>query len=170
MYNILVGLLCILIVANTKAADKPINESQFKGELARRGYGAEMSIVDAVAEFNTRAMASEIGKAERPLTESEVLAALMIAEPRGRLRTKGEDKSWIGFAKKKVLPRGAYLMFQTSEIFENPINAGSLEVKMWSISIVFGLDKNPPKSGTWDPNVRLVELPVRLQVLDLGRY
>jgi hypothetical protein len=168
MKTFLVAVLYTLSFVVANAEDKKVEEEQ--RELGRRGYAAEIRIADAVAEFNNRVKGLEGAKTEHPLTEAEVLAALIISEPRGRLRTEHEDKDWTEFAKKKVLPRGAYLMLQGGEIFDNPFGPGSSEVKMWSILIVFGLGKNPPTKYVWDPDIHLVQLPVRYQVLGFGDY
>ena len=136
-------------------------------EPHRRGYASEIPITLAVAEFNDRAALSEIGKKQRPLTEVEIVAALLVSEPDGRRRTDKEDKQWLASGAKKVLPKGAYIRFQTAQVFSALSGGGRTEVVMWAIWLEFGLNQNLARSGAWDTRVQVVQLPVRYEVLDL---
>ena len=48
-----------------------------------------------------------------------------------------------------MLPKEAYIRFQTAQVFSSLTGSGRTEVVMWAIWLEFGLNQNPARSGAW---------------------
>ncbi len=130
-------------------------------ELARRGYRTDISVDDAVKEFNTRAQRDPIGEKQPPLTAEEVIAAI-----RGWDREK-EPIDGAAYEKiKKIadtgrMPRGAFLRFIPGWLAYK-----GYDIDVWWIDLQIGLEKNPPEEGVWDSELVIPARRIRTRFIE----
>ncbi len=125
---------------NCKKYD-PLNhrDEDYKEYLrSQHGYPSDISLADAVNQFNQVSQCSEMGKAQPKLTEAEVLAATRDA-------LIGQKKnldpivvdSFERISKEQVMPKGSLIDVGTG--YHSP----SYRLRYWHIYIFVGLDKYP---------------------------
>jgi hypothetical protein len=145
--SLAIAFTIVSSVLSIAKAEDHVEASKFGPELHRRGYPTSVALADAISEFNERASQSEVGREQPPLRDDEVVGALLVADPPGGKRSNAEDRAWIKMAEQRLLPPGSYLRFSAGQVFEAPNGKGIVEVVTWNIFLVFGLEKNPVRSG-----------------------
>src|SRR4028119_926192 len=106
--------------------------------LRTRGYAKAISLAYAVNEFNRRARRTGIGKAQRPLTVEEVLAAIRDWSPEEDPIEPSMFEELQRAAKVGQMPKGAYLSFSSGSVSRN-----GYDIDAWNIHLRVGLDKYP---------------------------
>lgn len=104
--------------------------------LWTRGYPKATSLVQAVDEFNKRAQRTGVGKTQPPLTVDEVLAAIRDWSPKEDPIELPIFEGLQQAAKSGMLPKGAYLRFNSGAYSRN-----GYDIDAWNVYLQVGLDK-----------------------------
>jgi len=105
---------------------------------SQHGYPSDISLTEAVNQFNQESQCSEMGKAQPGLTEAEVLASI-----RDALISQKKSLSPIildsfeQVSKKQVMPKGSLIDVDTG------YRSQRYHLRYWHIYIFVGLDKYP---------------------------
>ena len=138
------------------ATDVMIKKLGERQEVEVYGYAADTPLSEAVKFFNEELQCSPLYKAYPPLTEDEVIAAIVADvndNNRGTTFLAEKDALWR-IATQKIIPKGSILKFASSGRIQNsPLKpSGTIRVIGIRIFLLLGLDKNgkfdlplPPK-------------------------
>ncbi len=108
--------------------------NQYK--LSMNGYPTEVSLAQAVEDFNKMAQCHLIGKMQPLLTVEELLAAI-----RGSNRSEERIEPWVfeiyqKISKTEMMPKGSFLDYGLGAN-----NLNGYDIRAWSINLFVGLDK-----------------------------
>jgi hypothetical protein len=106
--------------------------------LSIHGYPEDLSILEAVREFNTRAQQDAIGKTQPSLTVPEVVAALLAMDSSSKEMPRREFEVFQWIAQTGVIPKGSLIRFIPKLVAVN-----GYDIDVWWIHLQIGLDKYP---------------------------
>jgi hypothetical protein len=113
------------------------------------GYPAETSLAEALRDFNSEEKCVEFRGTLAPLTEAEVVAAIVAGPTYGREEVwQSQKKSLWNIALRKKLPRGSLFTAESGACaYDSPLDKGTLCVKGQRIYLFLNLDQYPRESN-----------------------
>lgn len=138
------------------ASDDMIKKLRERQIVETYGYATDTPLSEAVKIFNEELQCSPLYREYPPLTEDEVIAAIVASvndNNRGTTFLAERDILWK-IATQKMLPKGSILRFASSgRVTNSPLRpSGIIQAKGIEIFLLLGLDKNgkvdlplPPK-------------------------
>lgn len=124
------------------------------------GYPKEIPLGEAVRIFNEEKQCSGLFAPYPPLTEDELIAAIVAgpdAGKQGKIWQAQKDELWR-IASQRVMPRGALLTAATGpRVPESPLRPlGTVAAKGMTITLLLGLDKGDGHDRILKPEQTLV--------------
>jgi hypothetical protein len=105
-------------------------------KLSMNGYAEEVSVTQAVEDFNRYAQCHQLGKTQPPLTVDEFLAAVRDANPAEEKIQDWVYKIYRQISKTQMMPKGAFIDYGLGAV-----NDRGYDIQLWSIDLYVGLDK-----------------------------
>ena len=103
-----------------------------------RGYPKELTVADAISEFNAMAGCHPIGKNEPPLNVEELLAAIRSISLKDRAKRPWISQRYKRISEEGIVPLGSYIDYRLGVV-----NHHGYDISEWSIYLNIGLDKYP---------------------------
>ena len=157
---------CLVVKGDTNSPEL-IRQSDERATREIHGYPQNIPISEAIRIFNDESKCDTLGKEMPPLTEDELLAAIidngdyaMVAgEKSSRVNIWEQQKNATQqiFLDRK-LPKGALLVFEKGGWRDFTAKGkGEIASVAWKIYLYFDLDKNPRESNYLNPEqIRLI--------------
>lgn len=124
------------------------------------GYPSEIPLAEAVRLFNEETGAWAARAGHPPLTEDELVAAIVAGADygkQGEIWLAQKDALWEIAARKKM-PKGSLLIADSGgRVLESPLRPeGAIEPKGIKITLLLGLDRNNMLEGVIKPEQSLL--------------
>lgn len=147
---------------STSLKDKslPFEEIKKRQDMEIYGYPAEIPLGEAIRMFNEQKQCSTLFAHYPPLTEDELIAAI-VAGPdygkQGEIWLAQKDVLWR-IASEKMMPKGAFLVVESGgRVQDSPLNpSGTVVARGIRITLVLGLDKSDGPGRILKPEQTLV--------------
>lgn len=128
------------------ASDDMIKKLRERQDIEVYGYTTDIPLSDAVKIFNEELQCSPLYREYPPLTEDEIIAAIVAdvnENNRGTTFLAERDALWK-IVTQKMLPKGSILKFASSGRIQNsPLRpSGTIHAKGIRVFLLLGLDKN----------------------------
>ena len=124
--------------ARAQSSPPPFDPQDPAYLLRTRGYPREVSLAQAVEEFNQRARENRIGQTQPQLTVDEVIAAIRDWNVKDEPINIKVYAIFQNIAQTAMMPKGSYLFFSTGTGAYR-----GYDIDAWHIYIRVGLDKYP---------------------------
>ncbi|HLL75100.1 MAG TPA: hypothetical protein VK421_07515 [Pyrinomonadaceae bacterium] len=138
----------------------PYEESERRQDMEIYGYPTETPLTEAIRMFNEQKQCSGLYAQYPPLTEDELIAAI-VAGPdygkQGEIWLAQKDVLWK-IASEKVMPKGSLLFVESGgRVVESPLRPfGTVAAKGIRITLLLGLDKSNDPGRILKPEQTLI--------------